>query len=123
IDPEADAERKVQRAMNFEQKVLKDRQERMRLLMELYHEAGNFVTYENLEQKIHDFHIGYHHPSMQSIWDLTRSVEDSGGNISSREVSERVLKLKHALDGTVGRSSQNLGPESLEEWAKTKEKV
>ena len=80
-------------------------------------------TYENMDQKISDFHIGTHLPSMQSIDDLIQDFEDAGGRASSRDVGVRTFELKHALDGTAGRGAQYLGPENLKAWAESNRKA
>ncbi|KAJ1921159.1 hypothetical protein H4219_000757 [Mycoemilia scoparia] len=119
VDTKAIEERRRERFSNHKELLDRKHEERLELLMKLYHHSKSFVTYENLEQAIKDFHIGTNAILQQSIQDLVQDFEDAGGVVGSREIGDRTLQLKHALDGTSGKSAQHLGVQGLKSWIET----
>ncbi|OMH79932.1 hypothetical protein AX774_g6646 [Zancudomyces culisetae] len=88
-----------QRRDNFEREVSQRRQE---LLLELYHEAENFITYENMEEKISEFFSGSELVDFYDLPTLLDNLSTNGGVLTSTESAKRDMDFENALDGTVG---------------------
>ncbi|RUS21651.1 hypothetical protein BC937DRAFT_91943 [Endogone sp. FLAS-F59071] len=88
--------------------------ERLSLLMRLYHSSKDFVTYENLDAKLDEFIAAPNVSYSPTLEELQADV----GYKERKIVKMRMEKLQEALEGMMG---DNLAAEGVKEWVRNQE--